>query len=193
MSEIKLVWMLVEEPPIIPAPVCFRCNDDHICGETCPDADNCMPDCGTCDYRRECDIDEDTIMPDELGPEEAAMLPPDEDFKPMPLVAAYDDQEEAFIRPEPVVEDVVLHPNHYAEAEIPSGIECWDWYELAMTEEEITGHFKGNALKYIFRAGRKGDAIQDLEKARNYLARWIGYLKGDRTVHMRGKKNGSEV
>jgi len=86
-------------------------------------------------------------------------------------------------------EDVVLHPNHYAEANIPSGIECWDWYELAMTEEEVTGHFKGNALKYIFRAGRKADAIEDLEKARNYLARWIGYLKGDRTVHMRGKKN----
>ena len=86
-------------------------------------------------------------------------------------------------------EDVVLHPNHYAEADIPSGIECWDWYELAMTEEEVTGHFKGNALKYIFRAGRKGDAIQDLDKARNYLARWIGYLKGDRTVHMRGKKH----
>jgi len=86
-------------------------------------------------------------------------------------------------------EDVVLHPNHYAEADIPSGIECWDWYELAMTEEEITGHFKGNALKYIFRAGKKGNAIQDLEKARNYLARWIGYLNGDRTVHMRGKKH----
>lgn len=86
-------------------------------------------------------------------------------------------------------EDVVLHPNHYAEADIPSGIECWDWYELAMSEAEVTGHFKGNILKYVFRAGRKGDAIQDLEKARNYLARWIGYLKGDRTVHMRGKKN----
>jgi hypothetical protein len=86
-------------------------------------------------------------------------------------------------------EDVVLHPNHYAEADIPSGIECWDWYELAMTEAEVTGHFKGNALKYIFRAGKKGNAIEDLEKARNYLARWIGYLNGDRTVHMRGKKH----
>lgn len=104
----------------------------------------------------------------DLGPEEAADLPPNE------LLAG---------------EDVVLHPNHYAEADIPSGIECWDWYELAMTEAEVTGHFKGNALKYIFRAGKKGNAIEDLEKARNYLARWIGYLNGNRTVHMRGKKH----
>jgi hypothetical protein len=106
---------------------------------------------------------------------------------------AWDESFDKLRESELAEEDVVLHPNHYAEADIPSGIECWDWYELAMTEEEITGHFKGNALKYIFRAGKKGNAIEDLEKARNYLARWIGYLNGDRTVHMRGKKYGSDV
>jgi hypothetical protein len=87
--------------------------------------------------------------------------------------------------------DAVGQPSHYANAPIPSGIECWDWYELAMTEEEFAGHMKGNAFKYLFRAGRKdpAKAIEDIEKARAYLARWIKYLKGERTVHMKGNKS----
>jgi hypothetical protein len=86
-------------------------------------------------------------------------------------------------------QDLIDHPSHYAKADIPSGIECWDWYELAMTEEEFIGHMKGNVLKYVFRAGRKEDGAQDLEKAGAYLKRWLSYLDGDRTVHMKGKKN----
>jgi hypothetical protein len=86
-------------------------------------------------------------------------------------------------------QDLIEHPSHYAKADIPSGIECWDWYELAMTEEEFIGHMKGNVLKYVFRAGRKEDGAQDLEKAGAYLKRWLSYLDGDRTVHMKGKKN----
>jgi hypothetical protein len=85
--------------------------------------------------------------------------------------------------------EVIDHPSHYAEANIPSGIECWDWYELAMTAEEFIGHMKGNVLKYVFRAGRKSDGAQDLEKAGAYLKRWLSYLDGNRTVHMKGKKN----
>jgi hypothetical protein len=86
-------------------------------------------------------------------------------------------------------EDLIDHPSHYAKADIPSGIECWDWYELAMTEEEFIGHMKGNVLKYVFRAGRKEDGKQDLEKAGAYLKRWLSYLDGDRTVHLKGKYN----
>jgi hypothetical protein len=85
--------------------------------------------------------------------------------------------------------EVIDHPAHYAKADIPSGIECWDWYELAMTEEEFIGHMKGNVLKYVFRAGRKEDGKQDLEKARAYLKRWLSYLDGNRTVHLKGKYN----
>ena len=144
-------------------------------------------DGGSCDTS--CDMncqEEFSLEQDQFVDDFNFAKPKNKDF----IKADFDEEKQAFIRPEPKVEeDVVLHPNHYAEADIPSGIECWDWYELAMTAAEVTGHFKGNALKYIFRAGKKGDAIEDLEKARNYLARWIGYLKGDRTVHMRGKKN----
>ena len=34
----------------------------------------------------------------------------------------------------------------------------------------------GNAMKYIWRAGEKGDAIEDLQKAMWYLDREIGRL-----------------
>lgn len=54
----------------------------------------------------------------------------------------------------------VNHPKHYNKH--PSGIECI----------EITRHMnfnRGNAVKYIWRAGDKGNEIEDLEKAKWYL------------------------
>lgn len=36
----------------------------------------------------------------------------------------------------------------------------------------------GNAVKYLLRAGRKGDAIEDLKKARQYIGREIAKLQG---------------
>jgi hypothetical protein len=62
------------------------------------------------------------------------------------------------------MEDRVNHPPHYKAH--PSGVECI----------EITEHMNfclGNAVKYIWRADLKADAIEDLEKARWYLAREI--------------------
>jgi hypothetical protein len=60
------------------------------------------------------------------------------------------------------VTDLVNHPPHYTGH--PSGVECI----------EITEHFGfnlGNAIKYIWRADAKGDAIADLEKAAWYIER----------------------
>lgn len=37
----------------------------------------------------------------------------------------------------------------------------------------------GNVVKYVSRAGRKGEALEDLEKARWYLDREIGRLGGN--------------
>lgn len=57
-----------------------------------------------------------------------------------------------------------INPNHYKSH--PSGIECI----------EITEHLnfcRGNAIKYLWRAGEKGDAIEDLRKARWYVDREI--------------------
>jgi hypothetical protein len=56
--------------------------------------------------------------------------------------------------------DLVNHPPHYKGH--PSAVECI----------EITRHFnynRGNAIKYIWRAGQKGDEIEDLRKAVWYL------------------------
>ena len=60
--------------------------------------------------------------------------------------------------------DPVNHPHHYTSH--ASGIECI----------QITEHMNfclGNALKYIWRADLKNDAIEDLRKAIFYLEREI--------------------
>jgi hypothetical protein len=60
----------------------------------------------------------------------------------------------------------VDHPAHYGGAENPHEaikvIEAWG-----------LGFCLGNAVKYISRAGKKGDAVEDLKKARWYLDREI--------------------
>lgn len=63
--------------------------------------------------------------------------------------------------------DPVEHPAHYTGH--PSGVECI----------QITEHFnfcRGNAIKYIWRAGDKGSVVEDLEKARWYIDREIARL-----------------
>lgn len=60
--------------------------------------------------------------------------------------------------------DVVNHPPHYTQH--PSGVECCD----------IAEHFNfcvGNAIKYLWRAGLKGSAVEDLKKAAWYVQREI--------------------
>lgn len=60
--------------------------------------------------------------------------------------------------------ETVDHPPHYNSH--PSGVECID----------IVEHFGfnvGNAIKYLWRAGLKGDAIEDLRKASWYCQREI--------------------
>ena len=67
------------------------------------------------------------------------------------------------------IQDLIMkpqidHPPHYTTH--PSGIECI----------QITEHMNfclGNAMKYLWRAGLKGDAIDDLEKACWYIKREI--------------------
>lgn len=66
--------------------------------------------------------------------------------------------------------DMVNKPPHYKDA---SGIEC----------KEITCHRKmpfslGNAIKYLYRAGSKGDLLEDLKKAEWYLR--VAYLNDEK-------------
>lgn len=66
--------------------------------------------------------------------------------------------------------DSVNRPSHYTEGRKYEPIDVIEDWELDF-------HL-GNALKYISRAGRKEDAIQDLKKARWYIERRIKQLEG---------------
>jgi hypothetical protein len=57
-----------------------------------------------------------------------------------------------------------INPSHYKSH--PSGVEAID-----VTER--LGFNVGNAVKYVWRAGLKGDALEDLKKARWYLNRFL--------------------
>jgi hypothetical protein len=62
--------------------------------------------------------------------------------------------------------DSVNHPPHYRGGADP--------YEaIKVIEAWGLGFCLGNALKYICRAGRKGDTLEDLRKAAWYLNREI--------------------
>ncbi len=77
----------------------------------------------------------------------------------------------------------VKSPEHYAWLHDEIGIEPIDVCELMNFN-------RGNALKYILRAGRKYEAgmgdrqkeIEDLEKARYYIDREINRLEGERNL-----------
>jgi hypothetical protein len=69
--------------------------------------------------------------------------------------------------------DPVNHPRHYTSH--PSGVEC-------ITVTRHMGFNLGNAVKYIWRADLKADAIQDLEKA-------VWYLQDEITKRKRAADN----
>jgi hypothetical protein len=60
--------------------------------------------------------------------------------------------------------DNVDHPRHYNAH--PSGVE-------AITIVEHMGFNVGNAMKYLWRADEKGNAVEDLQKASWYVQREI--------------------
>lgn len=64
----------------------------------------------------------------------------------------------------PKQEDVINHPSHYTRGKI----EVIDFIE----DQQLPYHLC-NVIKYISRAGHKGDKLEDLKKARWYLDRYI--------------------
>ena len=63
------------------------------------------------------------------------------------------------------VNDNVNHPAHYIDGREHEPIDVIEDWEL--------GYNLGQVIKYVSRAGRKGDAIEDLRKAEFYLQRQI--------------------
>lgn len=81
------------------------------------------------------------------------------------------DREAVFtIDKEEFKKELVNHPQHYGGKDNPyeaiKVIEAWD-----------LGFCLGNTVKYISRAGKKDETIQELEKALWYLKREIKNLK----------------
>ena len=71
--------------------------------------------------------------------------------------------------------DKVNHPQHYTSH--PARCECGRSIECIAVAEHM-GFNLGNVMKYLWRCGLKGDAIQDLEKAEFYIRREISRLRG---------------
>jgi hypothetical protein len=71
--------------------------------------------------------------------------------------------------------EAVNHPAHYGGAD--------NTYEaIKVIEAWGLGFCLGNTVKYISRAGKKDDIVQDLKKARWYLDREIAQLEEKRNA-----------
>lgn len=65
--------------------------------------------------------------------------------------------------------DPVKNPSHYLKGR--------KYEPVKVIEDWNLNYHLGNALKYISRAGRKGDSIEDIEKAIWYLQRLVCITK----------------
>ena len=66
--------------------------------------------------------------------------------------------------------DAVNSPKHYKLRGLD--VESVDVIKATLTPEEFRGWLKGNAMKYLFRLGKKDDECQDAKKAMKYLE-WL--------------------
>ena len=71
-------------------------------------------------------------------------------------------------------QEMVNHPSHYGG---DTTYECIKVLENWMSPDEYCGFLKGNAIKYLCRAGKKDDTVQELEKSKWYIVKLIEYKK----------------
>lgn len=76
--------------------------------------------------------------------------------------------------------DAVNHPKHYTNH--PSGVEC-------ITVTRHMNFNRGNAIKYIWRAGDKGNELEDLKKAAWYIQDEINRLTDDEVNRLANATN----
>lgn len=62
-----------------------------------------------------------------------------------------------------------INPDHYKVG----GIETIEYLQAKLSPEEFRGYCRGNALKYLSRAGHKDDAAQEYRKAIWYIERLL--------------------
>lgn len=64
--------------------------------------------------------------------------------------------------------DNINHPSHYQ-----GKIECIDYLQDKLTAEEFKGFLKGNILKYLSRATKKDNELEDYKKSAWYMQKLI--------------------
>lgn len=64
--------------------------------------------------------------------------------------------------------DAVNHPKHYGGDSVYETIKVLEEW---LTPDQFIGFCRGNAIKYLSRAGKKGDVAEDLAKA-DFYARY---------------------
>lgn len=96
-------------------------------------------------------------------------------IQPPPVGYTMGPLEEVFPGPRPPV-DMVNHPPHYSGTTCPT---CGTEMQVADILDQWfpTDPHLWQAGKYLARAGRKGEALEDLEKAEWYLKRAIARRK----------------
>lgn len=77
-----------------------------------------------------------------------------------------------YFGPPPAV-DMVNAPPHYG-----GKVETIEGIQAALGNDAFIAYCRGQVLKYAWRAGKKGDPIEDLEKAIWYANRAIQTLGG---------------
>ena len=73
------------------------------------------------------------------------------------------------------IHDSVNKPSHYQGK---NGMEAIEVHKNFLTEEELRGYYKGNALKYLLRERNK-NGLEDLKEARHHLDWLIGMEERD--------------
>ncbi len=64
-------------------------------------------------------------------------------------------------------------PDHY----VINPMHVEDILDIVESMGDMHGFCRGNILKYLYRAGKKGSSLEDLLKARDYLDRYIAVVK----------------
>ena len=66
-------------------------------------------------------------------------------------------------------DEKAINPDHYQVG----GIETIEYLRAKLSPEEFRGYCRGNALKYLSRAGHKDDTAQEYRKAIWYIERLL--------------------
>ena len=71
------------------------------------------------------------------------------------------------------VSNAVDHPSHYTQGPI----ECIDAIEAALPTDQFIGFLRGQVIKYAWRLGLKGEAVEDARKGTWYFTRLVKTLE----------------